>query len=309
MKKTSKKENPKWLALNISGGLGKNVMASAVVRALKNKYPKSHIAIFSPHVAAWENNPLVEKIINITETDSIYQSFIEPENVLVLAKEPYHDEDYIYRKGPLVEIWRKLCEIPVEKSEKIEDVIKPDLYFTEQEIYRVENMLPKGKPLFFIQTNGGAPTQPFPISWSRDLPLNIAQKVVDIMNGRGYLTVHLRRKDQPILQGAIRLELTPREALLAIKFSEKRLLIDSFAQHAAAAFNLPSVVCWIANPSEIFGYTIHKNIYADAPKQFRHYIDSYLEQDNITGTIHECPYDTDDIFSAEKLIKELDSLN
>ena len=45
-------------------------------------------------------------------------------------------------------------------------------------------------------------------------------------------------------------------------FSKKRLLIDSYLQHAAASLNLPSVVLWACNSPRVFGYKIHTNISA-----------------------------------------------
>ena len=52
-----------------------------------------------------------------------------------------------------------------------------------------------------------------------------------------------------------------RSIAILLQLSNKRLLIDSFAQHMAAALNVKSTVCW--NPStkpEIFGYKLHDNI-------------------------------------------------
>lgn len=34
-------------------------------------------------------------------------------------------------------------------------------------------------------------------------------------------------------------------------------------------------------------------------------IDSYLEAYNITGVIHECPYDTDQLFDLDEVMKEI----
>ena len=44
--------------------------------------------------------------------------------------------------------------------------------------------------------------------------------------------------------------------------SDRRVLIDSCLQHAAAAFKLKSTVLWVGTSPKVFGYNIHKNISA-----------------------------------------------
>jgi hypothetical protein len=91
--------------------------------------------------------------------------------------------------------------------------------------------------------------------------------------------------------------------------SEKRLLIDSFAQHVCAALQLPSVVCWIANKKGVFGYDTHINIEANEftkKPELRH---SYLGKFNIVGDPLEFPYHSErDIFNAADIIKALETI-
>ena len=97
-----------------------------------------------------------------------------------------------------------------------------------------------------------------------------------------------------------------------IKFSDKRLFIDSFPQHTAAALGLQSVVTWVSNDPKTFGYNIHKNLIPptgrpEEQKNFRHYPNSYLEQFDITGAIEQYPYiePMEKLFSAEEILKTL----
>jgi len=125
------------------------------------------------------------------------------------------------------------------------------------------------------------------------------------MRQKGYEVFHLRRPDQPALQNATPLNLPFRQVLCAIQFSDKRLFIDSFAQHAAAAFNLPSVVTWVANSPKVFGYSINTNIVSEVKPLPRHNPEAFLDEYNITGNLEESPYDTDKLFDAQKLIEAL----
>ncbi|MFN9903853.1 MAG: hypothetical protein ACK55Z_34775, partial [bacterium] len=113
-----------------------------------------------------------------------------------------------------------------------------------------------------IQTNGGGENQPVKYSWMRDLPIKTAQDVVDYFAEK-YKIFHIRREDQFALNNTTPIHGDFRQLATLISISEKRLFIDSFAQHTAAAFNLPSVVCWIGNTPKQFGYETNTNIEAN----------------------------------------------
>jgi hypothetical protein len=88
--------------------------------------------------------------------------------------------------------------------------------------------------------------------------------------------------------------------------SEKRILIDSCLQHAAAALKLPSTVLWIGTAPENFGYDIHTNIQALPPKGNTKLIDAYLFDASFEGVPHECPYsDINEMFDLAALDKVL----
>ncbi len=301
---------------NIAGGIGKNIMASAAVEALKKAHPESDIIVTSPWTIAWENNPHIEKAISLDKAPMFYKEYIKDNDCTILRLDPYNSEDYFYKRKRLVEIWCDYAGVPYNGE-------MPGLYFTENETKTIRKKLftlpfhsssdgPESqaalekKPLFFIQSSGGASNQPYPISWARDLPVVTAEAVVAKMNTAGYRTIHLRREDQLPLRGAEWIPFSLREALGAIQFSDKRLFVDSFGAHAAAAWNLPSVVVWVeeAKPA-VFGWKIHKNIVPESKEVFRHRRDSYLEAYDISGKWSEHPYADDRIFSEEKILKYL----
>lgn len=291
------------LIFNISGGLGKNIIATAVVKALKKQHPSKDIIIVSPHRDAWLNNPNVKEIVSIVhpKDEQVFyaQNGLDSENS-ILKLEPYSSEDYFYKRKNLAAIWCDLYDIPYKKE-------KPELFITDEETESAKKKInfKDGDKIFIVQPSGGAPGQPYPISWARDLPLPIADEVCEKMKKAGYRVIHIRRKDQKPLKDTEWFELTARETFALIQLSNKRLLIDSFAQHAAAALNKPSVVTWVANSPKVFGYDIHTNILPEVKPSFRHTIDSFLEPYNIIGALHEYPYDTDRIYSVKKILEEL----
>ena len=99
------------------------------------------------------------------------------------------------------------------------------------------------------------------------------------------------------------LNLPFRELYAVFPLSSKRLFIDSFAQHVAAALDLPSTVCWIANKPEVFGYDMHTNILPNANVQNHFNKFSYLDQFDISGQIQQFPYDTVNLFDVNQIVK------
>ena len=88
--------------------------------------------------------------------------------------------------------------------------------------------------------------------------------------------------------------------------SEKRLFMDSFAQHTAAALNKPSTVLWIANTPKVFGYEVHDNIVSNPFTAKGDLKNSYFGKFNIVGALEEFPYNNElEIFDVEKVIESL----
>ncbi len=156
-----------------------------------------------------------------------------------------------------------------------------------------------------IQTNGGGKDQPNKYSWTRDLPMATAQKVVNTF-AQEYNIFHIRREDQLPLQNVKPIQADFRALAVLISLSTKRLFIDSVGQHTAAALGMPSVVCWVGNTPVQFGYDMHTNIIANPPTikpELRH---SVFTKYNISGQATEFPYNNEDeIFDVEKIVEAL----
>ena len=304
-----------YFIFNIAGGVGKNIMATATIEAIKKANPKSKIIVTSPWGIVWENNPHIEKCVSLEQVPNFYSLYIKDKDCTILRLDPYNADDFFHHRKSLIEIWCDLCETPYKGE-------LPALYYTDDELKAIKAKLDAqplqtsgtrpdaaiGKwppPLFFIQPSGGAANQTYPISWARDLPIITVNEIVKRMNAEGFRTIHLRRENQLAIPGADWIPFTQREAMGAIKFSDKRLFVDSFGAHAAAAWKLPSVVPWVVNSPKVYGYKMHMNILPESKEVFHHRMNSYLEPYDIMGQWHEHPYETDQIFSADKIMKLL----
>ena len=181
----------------------------------------------------------------------------------------------------------------------------PKLYFSPLELESIRNKMTQDvqKPIFLLHTNGGGPNGRS-YSWYRDIPV---QNTIDVVNyfKNDFHIYQIGYKNQQLIEGCHRLNLETREILAAPIFSRKRLLIDSFSQHSARAFQKKSVVCWIGNKPEVLGYKMHDNIKPNIEPVYDTLHSSYLEDGDIGGNPIQFPYDRLKIFDSEEIINKL----
>jgi len=290
------RDNDKYLIFEVSGGHGKNVMATAVIRAIKKQYPEYKIVV----VCAWDGgffyNPDVFRFYTFGQMQFFFTDFIKPDTK-IFKHEVYHSEDHILQRKHLVNSW---CDMYSIKP----DGVKPKIYLNPREIEIAKDKIkPDGRPIMLLQTHGGSPNAQYSKkSWFRDMPIEIAQKLVNYFS-KSYRILHLRTPEQPALQGTELLNLPFRELYAVFPLSQKRLFIDSFAQHVATALDLQSTVVWIGNKPEIFGYEENINILPNAEHVRELNKFSYLDQFDISGQIQQFPYNTVNMLNINEIIE------
>jgi hypothetical protein len=290
----------KYVIFHIDGGCGKNIAATAVVKSIKNAYPEHKLVVVTAYPEVFIHNPNIFRVYKFGALSYFFDDYINGRDTIVLRLEPYHTEDLLYHRKHLAQIWCDLFKIPCV-------TIKPEIFLTERELIFVEQKMQKTGPVLLVQTSGGAEQQGHPYSWSRDLPPHFAQTVINEVKDNFSKVLHIRRESQPALQNTISVTDNFRNLFCYVALSDKILGIDSFVQHAAAAFNKKATVGWISNSPTVFGYPIHTNIVASGFESFRHRIDSYLEKDDWTGgRFHECPYDDiTNLFNKDHFINSI----
>lgn len=285
----------KYIIFAIDGGMGKNIMATAVVSSISNKYPEHKIIVVAGWPRVWLNNPNVHRVYLTGNTPYFYDNYIRDKEVIILKQEPYHHQDYILNKKHLIEVWCEQCGVELNHA--------PELFYNWREEQFIKNQV-GAKPYAVIQSNGGGDQSKY--SWVRDIPRKQAQSIVDYMILKGLKVFHLRGKDDIILDNTVPFETDNiRDLWGLIKFSSKRVLIDSYAQHVAAAFNLKSTVCWPVDNSSALGYDFHDNVKASVRENVVHKMDSYLIDDQITGVMHECPFESPEVFNLQHIYSTL----
>jgi len=290
------KKDDKFVILHSEGGHGKQVMATAVCRAIKKKYPDRKLIV----VTAWDGpffyNPDVWRFYNFGQMQYFFDDYIK-EDTIILRQEPYFTEDHILQRKHLVDSWLNMYGL---KS----DGVKPKIYLNPREVEIARDKIkPDGRPIMLLQTHGGSPNAQYSKkSWFRDMPIEIAQKLVNYFS-KSYRILHIRTPDQPALNGTELLTLPFRELYAVFPLSQKRLFIDSFAQHVATSLDLQSTVVWIGNKPEVFGYEENINILPNVEHVRELNKFSYLDQFDISGQIQQFPYDTVNMLDINKIIE------
>jgi ADP-heptose:LPS heptosyltransferase len=286
------------IIFNIDGGVGKNFMATAVLKAIKKKYQKSNIIVITSYPDVFVGNPNVNKVIQAGKQDGIYVNYIEGKDTKVFVADPYHASDYITESKHLLEIWCDMYGVKYNGE-------MPEMFISKAEKQYFEPFYKIEKPIMAIQPHGGGIGQPLMYSWTRDIPTTVMQDVIEYFKN-DYAILHIKRQDQisyPDTLGAID---SFRSIAILLTLSKKRLLIDSSSMHIATALNLPSVVAWIGTNPKVFGYNMHTNLIANKPtkivdKNHPHFAKNLLFED-----ISTLPYnDLNEIFDKKIIINSL----
>lgn len=293
----------KHIIFHVEGGIGKNIIATAVAEAITKAHPDRKLIVVSSWAATWVNNPHIERFYLIGGTPYFFEDYIKNKDTWIFKSEPYHHHDFLNGRRYLADIWCEQLGVPYNKE-------IPTIILSKNEKDNMARRLGGfGKPIFALQTNGGGP-QDYPISWVRDVPISNIQEILQQVD-KEYKIIHIRREDQLQIPGIDFLQ-TPnvRDLFALIDYSHNRLLIDSFAQHAAVALDRPSTVLWPIDNVNTLGYPdFHNNIISNADTRKVHLIDSYLGANPINGELlHECPFDNDNIFEQQPILNSLSEL-
>lgn len=285
------------IIFQINGGIGKVIAGTAICASIKTKYPEAKLIVVSGYPDVFLGNKNVDRAYAFGQQAYFYKEYIENQEIMVFAHDPYLEAKHIKQDEHLIETWCKLYGLPVTKT-------VGELFLTQREIDFFSKKFVSDKPIFLMQTNGGAETEQ-KYSWARDIPSYIVENVIHEFREK-YNIVHIKREDQIGYEGTFAVSDTFRALIVLINLSEKRLLMDSFGQHAAAALNKPSTVLWVANSPKVFGYDLHTNIVANSGTISPELRNAYLSKYNIGGDPIEFPYNKEsEIFNVDAVINSL----
>lgn len=289
----------KFLVWHIEGGLGKNVAATSLLKSLNERYPDRKIIIVASYPDIFINNPYIYRVYRIGNTQYFYDDFIKNKDTLVFKHEPYFQTNHIHKRKHLIENWCDILNLDYENQ-------LPNLYFN---LVQTRSSLKwnREKPIMVIQTNGGMFNGEQSYSWTRDLPFDLTLEIAKKYQDDFHIIQICKPNSRKIPNvEVIDKELSNMDLFSLLSLSEKRILIDSCLQHAAAAFNLKSSVIWIGTSPKVFGYTLHDNFVANPPSENIKHPNSYLFDYAFDGFAYECPYYTiEEMFDIDKLLEQI----
>jgi hypothetical protein len=284
------------IIFQINGGLGKNVMATAICKSIKIKYPESKLIVITGYPDVFLNNPEVYKCLAHNELRYFYQDYIKDGQFLFFGQDPYFENSYIKREKNLIETWCEMYDLPMVQ-------IAGDIYLTKREIDFYSRKHQFSKPIMILQTSGAAGELMY--NWTRDIPPVMAKSIINEFKDK-YTILHIKKEEQIVYENTVPFTDNIRAVAVMIELSQKRVFMDSSCQHIAAALNKPSNVLWVTTSPNVFGYPIHNNIIAEPETKVVSLPNAVLSKYELVGNLSEFPYnDESEMFNTEKVITSI----
>ncbi|GEM_PF-1479193 len=264
----AKKDFPEIEYINwrSGGGLGKQIMATAVLKALRSQKPNAVIHAMTSYPEAFTNLEFIDRTYPLNIVPHFYE---DHKDYSVMEVEPYTDIQY--RKGEfhLIESWCKM--LGIQAPSNLAGII--ELSEEEKNVAQQIKMQWKiDRPLVAFQPFGGtsyySPQEaqnPIRPQHYRELKKETAQAIVNYLVELGYAVLHIGLPTEPELQNCLRLSdkepMNPRYIFALLNICDHGIFIDSFSQHAWVALGKSNaIVLWGGTNPKTLGYTTNKNL-------------------------------------------------
>ena len=282
----------------IDGGLGKSIMATAMTKVIRKRYKNAHVIVVSAYPDVFLNNPHINECFRVEEMGGAYLKYIKDQDCKLFVEDPYRHTSFLTDKEHLFKTWCKIYGLNYNNEE-------PEIYLTQPEKEYFQPFYQVEKPILAIQPNGGPQNQGFQYSWTRDIPEPTINEIIQHYK-EDYTIVHIKREDQYKYPDTLHALDGFRSIAILLQLSKKRLLIDSFAQHLAAAMGVKSTVCWVTTKPKVFGYKLHDNIQANPFTKEPQLQNSVYQPFNLAQDISSIPYnDLREVFDVNKIIESI----
>ena len=282
----------------IDGGLGKSIMGTAMVKVIRKRYKNAHIIVVTAYPDVFLNNPHINECFKVEQMGGAYLKYIKDKDCKLFLEDPYRNHSFLTEKEHLFKTWCKIYGLHYNNEQ-------PQLYLTQPEIDYFKPFYNIEKPIFVIQPNGGPQGQGFNYSWTRDIPVPMVNDIIQHYKEE-YTIVHIKRDDQQKYPDTLHALDGFRSIAILLQLSKKRLLIDSFTQHLAAAMDVKSTVCWVTTKPKIFGYKIHDNVIAEPFTKEPQIQNSVYQPFNLAQDISSIPYnDLKEVFNINKIVESI----
>ena len=266
----------KKCVVTVEGGLGKNVMFTAMLKELAKKYEK--IYVLSPYFDVFKACPYVTDAFPMGQVSTLYQQLCLSDDCDVLWKEPYTNQKFIKKQVHLFDAWAE--ELGITLSEKAMDMVPQISRYTELPLVKLqtEELLKQlnGQKFILIQLCGGqSPLAPQLDKDGKLIPYNDhneglkrnyyrGQELVDLLKKTypEHRILHFALPNEPSYEGADKVQAPYLVFHELCKHADKVVCTDSSLQHLATGVCKDVTVIWGETRPEHFGYACNKNICA-----------------------------------------------
>ena len=188
----------KKCVVTVEGGLGKNVMFTAMLKELAKKYEK--IYVLSPYFDVFKACPYVTDAFPMGQVSTLYQQLCLSDDCDVLWKEPYTNQKFIKKQVHLFDAWAE--ELGITLSQKAMDMVPEISKYTELPLVKTqtEELLKQlnGQKFILIQLCGGqSPLAPQLDKDGKLIPYNDHNEGLKRNYYRGQELVDLLKKTYP----------------------------------------------------------------------------------------------------------------
>jgi ADP-heptose:LPS heptosyltransferase len=241
--------------VSLGHAIGDGFMATPMIRAMKKANPKRNLAVSAPWAKA--------VLSGNTDVDAVAEHPLDAQRTLRLEQSVYGWASANRWHGHLAEAYCRMFDLPVPQD------VTPRFFWdgdrpvpTEIECrqpYIVIAPWSTAKTFDFYQDSGNK-------NWSIDR----WPAVIAWAHRNGFHVVQIRASEQEPLVDGVDVDFCGRqlrEAFACIEGASLLVSVDTMAHHAAAAFQVPSVVLWGRSKPVHFGYRQPHivNIQGDCP--------------------------------------------
>lgn len=260
--------------VTVEGGLGKNVMFTALIPELKKKYEEVYIV--SPYFDVFKSCSGVTDAFPFGQ-GTLYQELVLDPDMDVLWKEPYSNQRFIKKECHLFEAWAEELGIKLEKP-GVEYVPKLDRIAEEFPAIKqlADEQAGKLGKFIIVQFCGGqSPLGPQQDQNGNAIPYNDHQEPIKRNYYKGQALINLLKEEypdckivhfalpnEPAYEGAEKLTVPYLTYTLLAEKAEMIVCTDSSLQHLSTGHCKNITVLWGETRPEHFGYKCNRNIAA-----------------------------------------------
>jgi hypothetical protein len=291
--------------IELTGGIGKHIMATSFIKWLNEKYPDSKIKVISAYPEIFEYNPRIYRNLRMGQS-YLFEDYIK--GCDLRRGEPYSLIEY-YRdenKMHLMKLYPKAYGFEYNENPQAE------IYLTKGEEIDGQAYNSQNPNLITLQSTGGLPPG---TAYSkekidmdqRDMPYEFTCKIVSLLNKKGYKVLQIRGMGERPIPDTLQLNLPFRNFLPIVKYAKGHIGIDSSVMHGAAIFKKPQLIFWGSTHKDNLGYN-YKGV-INSFNKFGMHCRPYLQVNDSAGCF---PYKDKNQgkefdYSDEEIIKIVDN--